>query len=596
MEAKADYFFELSWEVCNKVGGIYTVITSKIVPMLKFYRQNYFVVGPYFPGKIKNDELKEKLPPEFLKDIFEKLHTIGIKCHFGTWTIDGEPNTILIDYSDFRYKLNDIKTNNWLNFKIDSINTEFHDYDEPILWSTCTGILLEEIKNTLKEKKIVAQFHEWLAGGGLLYLKSKNIKIGTVFTTHATMLGRTMATAHLDVYGLLDKINPDEKAKEFGIQAKHFTEKACAHNSDAFTTVSEITGIEATHFYGKKPDLLLPNGLDIQRFPTFDESSIKHKQLKTKLKKFLVAYFFPYYQFDLEDTLFFFFAGRYEFHDKGIDIFIKALSKLNDELKKNHPEKTIVALIWVPAGVKDIKPEILENKNYYEDIKESIQDILEDLKDKIIYSVVSEKDINQESLLGKSLLLEIERKVARFKKQGTPSLSTHNLFNEQNDEILRCLKANNLNNTKEDRVKAIFYPIYLTGADQLVDLNYYESILACHLGVFPSYYEPWGYTPMETGALGIAAVTTDLAGFGRYIQKITDKSKNQGIFVLDRLNKSEESVIYDLLKVFLDFAVSTKQDRIENKMRAKRLADTADWALLADNYIKAHNIAIDRNG
>jgi glycogen synthase len=596
MEPKAECFFELSWEVCNKVGGIYTVITSKILPMKRFYKDHYFTIGPFFPGKIKHDDFKEKLPPEFLKNIFEKLHNVGIKCHFGSWMIEGEPNTILVDYTGYQYKLNDIKTQNWLNYNIDSLNSQYHDYDEPLLWSTCCGVLLEEIKNAFPEKKMAVQCHEWLSGGALLYLKSKKIRIGTIFTTHATILGRTLAGNHVDLYGLLDKINPDEKAQQFGIQAKHMSEKACAQYADAFTTVSEITGIEATHFLGKKPDILLPNGLDIQTFPTFDEASIKHKAFKTKLRKFITSYFFPYYQFDLDETLYFFFAGRYEFHDKGIDFFIKALGKLNEELKKEYPNKTIVVFFWVPAGVKDIKPEILENKTYYEDIKDSIQDIIEDLRDRIIYSIISKKAISEEFLLGKPLLLETERRTARFARAGNPPVSTHNLYNENNDEIIVSFRQNNLNNTAQDRVKVVFYPIYLTGADQLLDLNYYESILACHLGVFPSYYEPWGYTPMETGALGIASVTTDLAGFGRYIQKITDKSKNQGIFVLDRLNKPDEEVINNMVKIFLDFASSTKQDRIENKMRAKRLAETADWSLLADNYIMAHNLSIDKNG
>ncbi len=596
MEKKADYFFELSWEVCNKVGGIYTVITSKVLPMQKFYNSNYYIIGPYFPGKIKHDDFKEILPPDFLKNIFEKLHKIGIKCHYGIWTIEGKPNTILVDYSSFQYKLNDIKTQNWLLYKIDSLGTQFHDYDEPLLWSTCCGYLIEEIKSVLQNKKIAVQCHEWLAGGALLYLKSKKLKVGTIFTTHATILGRTLAGNHVNLYEEMDKLNPDEKAYEFGIQTKHLTEKACAANADAFTTVSEITGIEATHFLGKKPDILLPNGLDVQVFPTFDEASIKHKLLKSKIRKFLISYFFPFYHFDLDDTLFFFLAGRYEFHDKGIDVYIKALGKLNEELKKNKPEKTIVAFIWVPSGVKDIKKEILENEMYYDDIKESVQDIMDDIRDRIIYSIVAKKNMNEEALLGKSVLLEVERKLARFFKAGKPPLSTHNLYNEDNDEIMVALRQNKLTNEPEDRVKVILYPIYLTGADQLLDLSYYEAITASHLGIFPSYYEPWGYTPMETGALGIASVTTDLSGFGRYIQKIQDNSKNPGIYVLERLNKSEDEIVSSLAKIMIDFSLSSKQDRIENKMRAKRLADTADWGLLADNYIMAHNLAVDRNG
>jgi glycogen synthase len=596
MEAKADFFFEVSWEVCNKVGGINTVITSKIEPMIKYYKENYYAIGPYFPGRTKQNEFREKLPPAMLKDVFEKLHKIGIICHYGEWAVEGEPKTILIDYTNYTYKLNQIKADLWVDYKIDSMGTQFHDYDEPTIWSTCAGILLQEIKENLPDTKIVAQFHEWLAGGGLLYLKSKNVRIGKVFTTHATMLGRTLAANHVDLYGLLDKLNPEERAYEFNIQAKHHTEKACAQHSDAFTTVSEITGIEATHFLGKKPDILLPNGLDIEKFPTFDEASVKHKMLKTKLKKFMMYYFFPYYQFDLDNALTYFLAGRYEYHDKGMDIFIKALGILNKKLREEKSDRTIFALLLVPAGVKDIRPEIMENRAYFEDIEESFSDSAEQIKEKVIHAMLSSKEINKEFVFGKSLLKEVERKVARFSRVGSPPLCTHNLYNEDTDETLNGLKENGLTNSEEDRVKVVFYPIYLTGADQLIDLSYYDTIMAGHLGVFPSYYEPWGYTPMETGALGVASVTTDLAGFGRYLQNIAEAKKNQGIYVLERLNKPEEEYVEELYQILYSFAHLSKQDRIENKLRAKRLADTADWKILAENYIKAHNMALDKNG
>ncbi|NTV24347.1 MAG: alpha-glucan family phosphorylase, partial [Nanoarchaeota archaeon] len=279
MEARADYLFEVSWEVCNKVGGIYTVVTSKIHPMLKFYKENYYAVGPYLESSTKS-EFKEKVPPQIFKEIFEKLHSIGIMCYFGSWRIDGEPNVILVDYRNYSYRNNEIKARLWEKFGIDSLNSQYHDYDEPILWSTCVGIFLEEFASRSPGKKIVGHFHEWLAGGGLLHLKGNNVKVATVFTTHATMLGRTLAGNHIDLYMELEKTNPEERAYQFGIQDKFLTEKACAKHADVFTTVSEITGIEATHFLGKKPDCLLPNGLDIERFPTFEESSIKHKLYK----------------------------------------------------------------------------------------------------------------------------------------------------------------------------------------------------------------------------------------------------------------------------------------------------------------------------
>ncbi|MBN2368180.1 glycogen/starch synthase [Candidatus Woesearchaeota archaeon] len=594
MEPKAEYLFELSWEVCNKVGGIHTVITSKVKRMLQFYKEGYFAVGPFFPGKNIKEVFRESQPPSMFKEICEKIHNSGITCHFGNWLIEGEPNTILIDYSAFTNKLNEIKGELWEKFNIDSLGTQFHDYDEPMLWSYCAGIVLEQIKSALPDKKIVAQCHEWLAGGALLYLKSRNVKIGTVFTTHATMLGRTLSTNNVDLYGLLDKLNPQEEAYKFGIPAKFLTEKACTQSTDVFTTVSEITGLEATHFLGKKPDILLPNGLDTSIFPTFDEASVKHKLLKGKIKKFAMFYFFPYYQFDLDEALIFFLAGRNEFKNKGIDVYIRALGKLNELMKKEETDKTILAFIWVPAGVKEIKSCIMENRTNFEDIQDSIQDVSEEIRDRLIYGIVGKKEINKEFLLGNSLVKLTEKRLFRLIREGNAPVCTHELHDEGNDQVIRALRENNLNNSNTDNVKVIYYPIYLTGADRLTDLTYYEAIMASHLGVFPSYYEPWGYTPMETGGMGVASVTTDLAGFGRYIQKQDKGKKNPGIYVVERLNKSQDEAVAKLTEIFRKFTTLTKQDRIENKLKAKRLADIADWSHLVENYIEAHNMAADR--
>ncbi|MBN2422660.1 hypothetical protein JXB41_05505 [Candidatus Woesearchaeota archaeon] len=593
METKANLFFEVSWEVCNKVGGIYTVVSSKAIQTSNFYKDNYFLIGPYFRNKCSG-EFEEHGAAGFLKEIFEKLKQRGIFCRYGKWLIEGEPNTILVDHSSFTYQNNEIKKSLWDNFRIDSLNSNFHDYDEPIVWSTAVGILLEEISYKLKDKKIVAQFHEWLSAGALLYLKARKIKIGTVFTTHATILGRTLAGNHIDLYNILDKINPEEEAYKLGIQAKFLTEKQCALNADVFTTVSEITGIEATHFLGKKPDVLLPNGLDIEKFPTFEDASIKHKLLKRKIKEFLLYYFFPYYCFDLDNTLIYFIAGRYESRDKGIDIFIKALSKLNKTMIKNNSEKTVVAFVWVPAFGKNIKKEIVDNKTFYQDVKDSILDIMDELKERILYGLIAKKNLSEEFILGEELLRETKKRVKRFNREGLPPVCTHDLTNEDTNEIISFIKENNLTNKREDKVKVIYYPIYLTGADSLLDLNYYESIIGSHLGLFPSYYEPWGYTPLETGALGVASLTTDLAGFGRFIQKKENEKKNKGIFVLKRHNRNDEDVINELADIMYLFSTFSKEDRIENKLKAKRIASMADWRLLIENYIKAHNMAADK--
>jgi len=595
MEKQADYLFEVSWEICNKVGGIYTVVKSKAAEIMKCYKENYFAIGPFFPEKVAG-EFQEKVPSDKLKQVFEKLTKEGIKCHYGSWLIKGEPNTILVDFSRFASKKDEIKTSLWQNFKIDSLNTQYFDFDEPIIWSYAVGKLIEEIKNSFQDKKIVAQFHEWLAGAGLLYLKQNNIKVATVFTTHATILGRTMSFANENLYELFDKINPEEKAYEYGIQAKYLTEKQSASNADVFTTVSEITAIEAEHLLGKKPDILLPNGLDLKKFPTFEEASIKHRLYRERIREFLLYYFFPYYSFDLDNTLLYFLCGRYEFRAKGIDIFIKALAKLNEKLKKEKSKKTIVAFFWVPGNIRSIKTQLLESRAFFEDIKDGIDDNINQIKNKIIYSIASKKKIIEKNIFDEDFMHENKKKVLKLMKKGDPTLSTHDLHDKQNDPIIKAFNEAGLLNKKEDRVKVVFYPIYLTGADSLLDLSYYECMQGSHLGVFPSYYEPWGYTPLEAAALGVSSVTTDLAGFGRYINEKSVQSKNPGIFVLKRLGKKDGEVVKELTNSFYYFSNLSKQDRIKNKMEAQRLSSLANWDVLIKNYIEAHNLAVKRLG
>src|SRR3989338_7201693 len=414
MQKKADILFEVSWEVCNKVGGIYTVVKSKAAKMVEHYGSNYFMVGPYFASKAIA-EFQEEVPNEFCKAPFEELKKIGIICHFGKWLIEGSPFAILIDFVNYKHKTNDIKPELWDWYKIDSLRAQ-QDYDEPVVWAYTAGMLIERLSNCYNDKKIVAQFHEWLSGAGLLYIKKKNVKVATVFTTHATVLGRTLASSNIDLYNVWNKINPDNEVYKYNIEAKHLVERNSAAFADVFTTVSEITGMEASYLLKKKPDILLPNGLDISKFPSFEEVVIKHKIQRDRIREFMLYNFFPYYTFDPKETLIYFIAGRYEFHDKGIDIYIRALGKLNERLKQSKSKKTIIAFIWVPANIRNIRPELLENKTLYQDIKDALEETIDDVEKNIIYSFVSGKKISKEELFDDDFLTQMKIRVARFVK------------------------------------------------------------------------------------------------------------------------------------------------------------------------------------
>jgi len=510
---KAKHCFEISWEVCNKVGGIYTVVASKARQMIKHYGDGYIAVGPYFPKKAFGT-FEEILPPEAIKNVFDRLRNDGIDCHYGNWLVTGSPKVILIDFTRFTEKTNNIKKEFWDNYGLDTLGTTYYDVDEPLIWSYAAGTMIAALSEVL-DGQGVAHCHEWLAGGALLRLKSTNV--ATVFTTHATMLGRTLVSDHVNIYDQLDTINPEAEAhrRGQGLWSKWQIEHLCANNADIFTTVSEITGIEATRLLGRKPEVLLFNGLDMAKFPTFEECSVRHKLFKSKLFEFIMYTFFPYYTFDLNNTLIFFLSGRYEFHDKGIDVFIRALGRLNDKLKDEKSNMTIVAFIFVPGNIRGIKAEMLENRTMFFDVHDFVHDDINDIANNIIRNIIGGRDVAKGALFDEDSMQEVKRKVLRFKKKGQPPVCTHDLYDENQDAILNTLINAGLDNMEDDKVKAIYYPIYLTGADGLLNVSYYESMQGGHLGVFPSIYEPWGYTPLEAAALGVPSITSDLAGFGR---------------------------------------------------------------------------------
>src|SRR3989344_5089198 len=599
-QVKGDVLFESSWEVCNKVGGIYTVVLSKAALINQEYA-NYYLVGPYFEEKARQDFVKEKLPEE-LKQVFLDLEKEGIKCHFGTWIIKGDPKAILIDFKDFVQNKNQIKTDLWNNYKIDSLKSGW-DFDEPVIWSVAVGKLIEkyvQYNNTDNKLKIIGQFHEWMAGVSLLYLQQKKVKIATVFTTHATMLGRSICGSGGNLYEGLDSIKPTEAAYNLGVQDKYLTEKACALNCDIFTTVSQITSIEAEKILGRKADVLVLNGLDIEKFPTYEECAIKHRKNREIIREFVAYHFFPHYHFELEETLLFFIVGRYEFKNKGIDIFIRALAGLNDIMKKEGSKKTVVAFFWIPREVHGAKLELSLNKNNYYQIKDFVDENLVNIKERIIDNIMEcdleclndPKKFQQRKLFDKDFVLEAKKIKINFLKKGNPLIVTPTLPFEEHDPIIWNFLNTGLDNSENDKVKVIFYPVYLTGVDGLIDLQYYEAITGCHLGVFLSYYEPWGYTPLESAALGVPSLTTDLGGFGRFL--MSKGRIDNGVFILNRFGKTEDEAVRHFTEILHNYTLLDEKGRVREKIMVKESAILADWKELVSNYFDAHNAAIEK--
>lgn len=600
MEVKADVLFEASWEVCNKVGGIYTVVSSKAALVQEKYK-NYFLIGPYFEEKAREDLVKENPPKEF-QPVFNELEQEGIICHYGSWQIKGNPNAILIDFKGFANKKNEIKTGLWNDYKIDSLNSRW-DFEEPMLWAIAAGKLIEKFclhNNKGNKKKIAAQFHEWMAGFALLYLKKQNIKVGTVFTTHATMLGRSIAGSGSPLYDMLERMDPDKEAHNYWVQDKHLTEKACASVADVFTTVSEITSIEAEKILGKGADILLLNGLDIEKFPTYETCALKHRENRETVREFLAYYFFPHYYFDLEQSLTFFIVGRYEFKNKGIDILLKALAKLNDKMKEEKSKKTVIVFFWIPREVHGAKTELSLNKINYYQMRNFVGKNSSEFQKKIMNTVMKlepeafekEENVHEKGFFSLDFLKEAKKLKINFEKKGNPLIVTHNLPDEQHDAIIRACLDTGLDNKEDDKVKVIFYPVYLTGVDGLVDLPYYEAITGCHLGLFPSYYEPWGYTPLESAAFGVTSLTTDLGGFGRFLME--KGTYDTGVYVLKRFGVSEDETVEHFTNLLLNYVKLDEKGRVREKIMAKELSSLADWKELIQNYFEAHNLAVQR--
>ena len=586
---KPDFAFEVSWEVCNKVGGIYRVVQSKIGQMKSYYNDSYVLIGPYIADKVKGEFVEEE-PPQKIKKSIEELSKVGAIAHYGRWRTFGMPKVILIDVSNCFGLANEIKAFNWEHFKIDSLNSDFYDYDYPILWANLAGRFIESFERLNPEIKIVAHFHEWLSGAGLLYLKAKKSKVGCVFTTHATVMGRTLAGGNKDLTYLFESgWDFDEKAKEFKVHTKHQTEKASAQNADVFTTVSQITSKEAKLLLGREPEVIVENGLDASSFPTFEEASVKHRLFREKMRTFLMKMFYPYYAIDLEKSLSFFVAGRYEFYSKGLNVLIDALGELDKELKKSRVNKTIFVFFFIPADNGAINTELMKAKGYFDDLMDSYDESQNEIRQRIFYSLFSSKNLSLKTILGKDFHSKFSKVKDIIKSKGNAPVCTH-IINNESDLILSALRANNLTNSKENKVKVVYYPIYLNGADGLLDLDYFEALSACHLSVFPSMYEPWGYTPLESISFGVPSITTDLAGFGRFIRE--QGLEDEGVFVLNFEGKSYHDRVNQLIDKMLSYCNNSQADRIQLKMKAKNTSYKADWSKLVKKYFKAHELAI----
>jgi glycogen synthase len=590
--------FEVSNEVARKVGGIYAVLSSKAPYMNKNFR-DYYAIGMYDPEHASADF--EYVAEHPFHENFHRLEAEGIKCVFGRWSKGDRSKCILIDPSGMASKTNEIKTRLWEEFGVDSL-VSGELFNGSVLWGEAVAMVIDDIlkNSSFGKRNVVCQFHEWLSGAGLLGLRSRGVNAGLVFTTHATTMGRSMAERGEDLVGEVTrglekkKVVPDRSA-DYGIQAIHTLERACAKNADVFTTVSEVTADEAEYILGRRADVLTLNGMAIDKYPSMEELSIHHKKYRRRMKHFVLSFFSPYYNVDPENTLYFFTAGRYEYHNKGYDMLIEALGRLNERLKKEHSRKTAVVFFWVPAPTKGGNLDVLDNMALFDSMENEIEMNISDIREHIIESVCRGELPTKTKIFDDDFLYDLKQSILkmRAKRSGNPPICALDLENKD-DIILKKLIEKGLDNKEDDRVKVIYYPAYLSSADGLLGLNYNESIMACHLGLFPSYYEPWGYTPIESAAMGVPSVTTDEAGFGRFIKEFT-KGEKAAIKVLDRQAKGDEKAISQLVEYMHFILYTDRKARVSKKIEAKRLSERADWKKLIKNYLDAYKLALEKS-
>ena len=595
------WIIEVSCEVANKVGGIYTVIRSKVPVSVEELGNRYVLVGPY--KEYANLEVERKELP-FGSPLSDAVQRIREKFQFqvitGYWMVEGTPQVILLDTKSAFSRLPKYKSELCRNTQIELPDGD-GECDEALVFGHMTAEFLAEFnwqvhRRNGNKAKIVAHFHEWLSAIGLLLLNRWGVStVATVFTTHATLLGRYLCAAKVDFYNNVANFRADEEAKKRAIFHRHWLEKEAARLANVFTTVSEMTGLEAEHLLNRKPDLITPNGLNVAPSVGEHEFQNKHAACKEKINDFVRSAFVYNMDFDLDKTLYFFTAGRYEYENKGVDMFIESLSRLNVELKKSASDVTVVAFLIFPTKTLGFNEDILLRQSTAKTLKDTIQEMCLNSCQRIYQKCVEGKRIDAQQLdHGQVALLNRHISTGQSKNANYPPITTHKIVDDFNDPILHNLRRHKLFNRDSDRVKVFFHPEFLTRTNPLIPLDYEDFVRGCNLGVFASYYEPWGYTPAECTINGIPSITSNLSGFGCFMNRRIKNPETNGIYIVDRRLKSVEESVHQLMQQMLQVARLNPKQRMIQRRRTQRLSSLLDWTNLGVHYRQARKMALRR--
>lgn len=539
-----EYLFESSWEVCNKVGGIYTVLSTKAHTLQQHFKDKLIFIGP--------DVWNSSLPSDFIEDdvLFAEWKayaktTDSLKIKIGRWNVPGTPPVILVDFKPFFKERDAFFYSIWENFQVDSIHA-YGDYDESCIFAYAVGKVIESFYHyhKLENKKVAALFNEWMLGMGALYIRKQIPAIATLFTTHATSIGRSIAGNNKALYAYMNGYNGDQMAHELNMEAKHSLEKKAAHYVDCFTTVSDITAHECQQLLDKAPDIVTPNGFERNFVPNKKEYPAKRAEARRALlnmaEKLLGCTISP-------DAFLVSTSGRYEYRNKGIDVFIEAMNRIRTSGKL---QREVVAFIMVPAWVRDARS----------DLKEAIKEN---------YRTTSPMQM---------------------------PFITHWLNMMEQDKVLNHISHVGFTNSASDKLKIIFVPCYLDGHDGILNKPYYDILIGMDATVYPSYYEPWGYTPLESIAFGIPTITTDLAGFGLWAKKsVSGNNISEGVAVINR-NDFNYFEVADAITDSILTLVGKDEKEIDNiRTRSFELASKAEWSKFIVYYEEAFNMALAKS-
>ena len=538
------YIFESSWEVCNKVGGIYTVLSTRAKTLQEQLHDKLIFIGPDFWIDKENPLFKEN--KQLLAKWRKAAKSEGLDIRVGRWQIPGEPIAVLLDFSSFFEKKNEIYAWAWDNYQVDSLHA-YGDYDEASMFSYGAGKVIEsyyKFFGLTADDNVIYQAHEWMTCLGALYVQKAVPEIATIFTTHATSIGRSIAGNNKPLYDYLWAYNGDQMAQELNMQSKHSIEKQTAHNVDCFTTVSDITATECKFLLDKNVDAVLTNGFENDFVPAqgkaFNAARKKARKVMLNVANNLLGTNLT------DDTIIISTGGRYEFKNKGIDMFVDALNRLrlDESLKKD-----VLVFINVPAWVKGPR-------------------------------------------------IDLQKRLQGKQKHVIPcgdSRITHDLHNQEQDMVLNQMNWLDMHNRESEHLKVIFVPCYLNGKDGIFNMHYYDLLIGNDLCVYPSYYEPWGYTPTESVAFQVPCITTDLAGFGLWVNSLKGGYSElvDGVKVIHRTDSNFVEASEALKATILNFSQADSKWVVQMRKNAGQIAEKALWAHFIENYYNAYIIALN---